>query len=119
MTAAAQRGTTTVAERAVRRIAERAATEALPMPPRAAAPAPRGAVSVRGRRAEVSLGVALPGPAPLAETVRGVQERVACRTRGSTGLDVAHTRVEVTALTPPASPGGTPRAAARSRPHVR
>ncbi|MFF8948236.1 DUF6286 domain-containing protein [Streptomyces sp. NPDC014940] len=108
MTAAARRGTTTVADRAVRRIAERAAGEALRGRP--GARTTKSAASVRGRRARVALGVALPYPAPLTETVRGVQEHVASRTRELTGLDVPTARVEVTALGP-ATAGGDPVAA--------
>ncbi|NEA68517.1 DUF6286 domain-containing protein [Streptomyces sp. SID12488] len=99
MTAAAQRGTTTVSERAVRRIAERATTEALP------ARTARASASVRGRRADVSLAVTLPypAPAPLADTVRDVQRHVVERTRELTGLDVPAARVSVTSLAPPTS----------------
>ncbi|MET8943351.1 DUF6286 domain-containing protein [Streptomyces sp. NPDC004542] len=103
MTAAAQRGTTTITDRAVRRISERAAGEVLAGS--AAARPARGTASVRGRRAEVSLDVTLPYPAPLAETVRGVQEHVAGRTRELTGLDVPGARVEVTAFTTAAAAG--------------
>lgn len=97
MTAAAQRGTTTVSERAVRRIAERAATEVLPGQVRAAG----AAASVRGTKAEVSLGVTLPFPAPLADSVRDVHRHVTERTRRLSGLDVSVARVAVTAFTPP------------------
>ncbi|WP_198655276.1 DUF6286 domain-containing protein [Streptomyces geranii] len=106
MTAAGQRGTTTVSERAVRRIAERAAVEALPGP--GGGRAPEASVSVRGSRAEVSLGVTLPYPAPLAETVSGLQKYVTGRTSRLTGLDVPYTRIGVTGLTPSASPGAIP-----------
>lgn len=102
MTTAAQRGTTTVSDKAVRRIAEQAATEALA--DRGATAAVRGIVKggadVRGRRADVAVDVALPYPAPLAETVRRLQKHVGSRTRQLTGLDVARPRVGVTALTP-------------------
>ncbi|MDH6608598.1 hypothetical protein M2164_004233 [Streptomyces sp. SAI-208] len=119
MTAAAQRGTTTVSERAVRRFAERAATEALPG--QQGARTAKAAVSVHGRRARVSLGVSLPYPAPLADTVRGLQRHVVARTRYLTGLDVPVAPVRVTSLAVPASahppvsgppdehPGRTPR----------
>ncbi|MFF7641846.1 DUF6286 domain-containing protein [Streptomyces canus] len=103
MTAAAQRGTTTVSERAVRRIAERAAAEALPG--RDGARSAKAAASVRGRRARVSLRVTLPYPAPLADTVRGLQRHVVARTRYLAGLDVPATPVRVTSLTPPSSAG--------------
>ncbi|MFI1487134.1 DUF6286 domain-containing protein [Streptomyces sp. NPDC020747] len=99
MTAAARRGTITVSERAVRRIAERATTEALPAP--GGARAAQAAASVRGRRAKVSLGVTLPYPAPLADTVRDVQRHVVERTRELTGLEVPTARVNVVALAPP------------------
>ncbi|WP_234444568.1 DUF6286 domain-containing Asp23/Gls24 family envelope stress response protein [Streptomyces sp. NRRL F-525] len=92
---AAQRGTTTVSERAVRRIAERATTEALP------GRAARATATVRGRKAEVSLGVTLPYPAPLADGARDVQRHVVERTRELTGLDVPTARVNVTALAAP------------------
>ena len=92
---AAQRGTTTVSERAVRRIAERATTEALPGRPAHAT------ATVRGRKAEVSLGVTLPYPAPLADGARDVQRHVVERTRELTGLDVPTARVNVTALAAP------------------
>ncbi|MDW4910869.1 DUF6286 domain-containing protein [Streptomyces sp. ADMS] len=101
MTAAARRGTTTVSERAVRRIAERATTEALPAG--GGARTVRTAASVRGGRADVSLAVTLPYPAPLADTVRGVQRHVVERTRELTGLDMPAPRVNVTALAPPKS----------------
>lgn len=94
-TSAARRGTTTVSERAVRRIAERATTEALP------GRASRATATVRGGRAEVSLGVTLPYPAPLAEGARDVQRHVLERTRELTGLDVPTARVGVTSLAPP------------------
>ncbi|MEV8542872.1 DUF6286 domain-containing protein [Streptomyces sp. NPDC051572] len=92
---AAQRGTTTVSERAVRRIAERATVEALP------GRTARAAATVRGGRAEVSLGVTLPYPAPLADGARDVQRHVVERTRELTGLDVPTARVSVTSLAPP------------------
>ncbi|WP_203729133.1 DUF6286 domain-containing Asp23/Gls24 family envelope stress response protein [Streptomyces sp. SID12501] len=101
MTAAAQRGTTTVSERAVRRIAERATTEVLPA--RGGARTARAAASVRGRRADVSLAVTLPYPAPLTDTVRDVQRHVVERTRELTGLDVPAARVSVISLAPPTS----------------
>lgn len=106
MTTAAQRGTTTVTGRAVRRIAERAASEALPGQVRTAG----AAASVRGTRAEVSLGVTLPYPAPLGDTVRQVQSHVTTRTRHLTGLDVRSARVDVTSLRPtgPLSPAPAP-----------
>ncbi|MGY1499551.1 DUF6286 domain-containing Asp23/Gls24 family envelope stress response protein [Streptomyces sp. QTS52] len=101
MTAAAQRGTTTVSERAVRRIAERATGEALSA--RVGARTARAEASVRGRRADVSLAVTLPYPAPLADTVRDVQRHVVERTRELTGLDVPPARVSVTSLAPQTS----------------
>lgn len=106
MTAAAQRGTTTVSERAVRRIAERAAAEALSGRDRGSA---SGAVaSVRGARAEVSLNLTLPYPTPLAGTVRSVHAQVTARTRHMTGLDVSVARLAVTSFLPtgfvPSSP---------------
>ncbi|MCL6675261.1 DUF6286 domain-containing Asp23/Gls24 family envelope stress response protein [Streptomyces panaciradicis] len=97
MTAAAERGTTTVSQRAVRRIAERAATEAR------AVRVVGSAASVRGTSAEVSLRLTLPYPAPLADTVRDVQSHVTERTRRLTGLDVPLTRIGVTSLTPSAT----------------
>ncbi|MFJ4694284.1 DUF6286 domain-containing Asp23/Gls24 family envelope stress response protein [Streptomyces sp. NPDC088766] len=109
MTAPEQRGVTVVSDRAVRRIARQAALEALP-PGRSGPPAPRVAVSVRGGRAELSLGVTLPCRAPLADTVRDVQEHATERTRLLTGLDVPLARVDVASLTPwtrvPPSPAG-------------
>ncbi|WP_329229443.1 hypothetical protein [Streptomyces canus] len=101
MTAAAQRGTTTDSERAVRRIAERAATEALPG--QDGTRTAKAAVSVRGCRAQVSLGVSLPYPAPPADTVRELQRHVVARTRYLTGLDVPTAPVDVTSLTAPSS----------------
>ncbi|MER7924273.1 DUF6286 domain-containing protein [Streptomyces sp. NPDC096057] len=94
--AASFRGTTTVSGRAVRRIAERATAEALP------GRTARASASVRGGRAEVSLGVTLPYPAPLAEGARNVQRHVVDRTRELTGLDVPTAHVDVTALAAPA-----------------
>ncbi|MCD7440783.1 DUF6286 domain-containing protein [Streptomyces lincolnensis] len=104
MTAAGRPGTTTVAERAVRKVAERAATEALP--DGAHGRPAKGAASVRGTRAQVSLGVTLPYPAPLAGTVRSVQQHVTGRTRQLTGLDVPTVGIEVTSLAPPRATGG-------------
>jgi uncharacterized alkaline shock family protein YloU len=93
--AASQRGTTAVSQRAVRRIAERATAEALP------GRAARATAAVRGRRAEVSLGVTLPYPSPLADAVLNIQRHVLDRTRELTGLDVPTARVNVTSLAPP------------------
>ncbi|WP_262059493.1 DUF6286 domain-containing Asp23/Gls24 family envelope stress response protein [Streptomyces sp. STR69] len=101
MTTAAQRGTTTVSDKAVRKIAERAAAEALAdRGATAVHGVAKGSAGVRGWRADVAVDVALPYPAPLAETVRSLQEHVGARTRQLTGLDVARPRVGVTALTP-------------------
>ncbi|MGW3085271.1 DUF6286 domain-containing Asp23/Gls24 family envelope stress response protein [Streptomyces sp. NPDC001108] len=102
MRAAAERGTTTVSERAVRRIAERAATEALPR--RGASRVTGVAASVRGGRAELSLEMTLPYPAPLAEAVQDVQRHVDARAAQLTGLDAVSTRVTVTSLAPPLAP---------------
>ncbi|WP_181387348.1 DUF6286 domain-containing protein [Streptomyces sp. Act143] len=96
MTTAAERGTTTVTDRAVRRIAERAAGETLTG--EAATRPAKAAASVHGGRAQVALDVALPYPAPLTETVRGLQEHVAFRTRELTGLDVPTAGIRVTSL---------------------
>ncbi|WEH12607.1 DUF6286 domain-containing protein [Streptomyces sp. VNUA24] len=105
MTAAARRGTTIVSERAVRTIAERAAGETLPRPGGTrSVPSARAAASVRGGRADLTLGVTLPYPVPLAETVGHVQRHVVERTRQLTGLDVPTARLTVTALTPASSP---------------
>ncbi|MGW3292238.1 DUF6286 domain-containing protein [Streptomyces sp. NPDC001002] len=97
MTTPALRGTTTVSDKAVRRIAERAAVEALPD---RGASAPKGAVSVHGRRADVALDVTVSYPQALPEAVRRVQEHVASRTGQLTGLDVTRPRIGVTALPP-------------------
>ncbi|MET8926051.1 DUF6286 domain-containing protein [Streptomyces sp. NPDC004623] len=90
-----QRGTTTVSEKAVRRIAGRAAAEALPG---RAVTATGVTAAVRGQRAEVSLDLALPYPAPVADSVGLVQEHVAARTRQLSGLDVPRAEVSVRAL---------------------
>ncbi|MET8715271.1 DUF6286 domain-containing protein [Streptomyces sp. NPDC004735] len=90
-----QRGTTTVSEKAVRRIAGRAAAEALPG---RAVTATGVTAAVRGQRAEVSLELALPYPAPVADSVGLVQEHVAARTRQLSGLDVPRAEVSVRAL---------------------
>ncbi|MEU5915136.1 DUF6286 domain-containing protein [Streptomyces sp. NPDC047141] len=95
MTEAAERGTTTITDRAVRKIAQRAAGEVLPP---SLAGAARGSARVRGRRAGVTLRVALPYPAPLSETARQVREHVADRTRELTGLDVPPPRLTVSRL---------------------
>ncbi|MFD8208812.1 DUF6286 domain-containing protein [Streptomyces sp. NPDC059695] len=95
MTAAADRGSTTIADKAVRKIAQRAAGEVLPP---SLAGAVRGSATVRGRRAGVALRVALPYPAPLSETARQVREHVADRTRELTGLDVPAPRLTVSRL---------------------
>ncbi|MFJ6542627.1 DUF6286 domain-containing protein [Streptomyces sp. NPDC091385] len=99
-------GTAAVSEQAVRRIAGRAATEAHPD----GTVRPTGtAATVRGRRTEIALDVALPYPEPLALLVRRIQDRVAARTAELTGLDVSRVRVGVTTLTPapsgPVPPG--------------
>ncbi|MFD6285455.1 DUF6286 domain-containing Asp23/Gls24 family envelope stress response protein [Streptomyces sp. NPDC060205] len=129
MTTADRRGTTTVSEKAVRRIAERAATEAVPGPAAgtgtesgtgpAAGPAAgagagtrarasKGSAAVHGRRADVSVDVTLPYPAPLPEAVRRLQDHVTARTHQLTGLDVTRARVGVTALVPGPAPASTP-----------
>ncbi|MER5949455.1 DUF6286 domain-containing Asp23/Gls24 family envelope stress response protein [Streptomyces sp. NPDC001904] len=104
MTTAAGRGTTVVSERAVRKIAERAAVEAVPAGARRGEDTAKGSATVRGRRADVALEVALPCQASLSDTVRRVQSHVADRTRELTGLHVDAPRVGVTALLP-ARPG--------------
>lgn len=100
MTAATQRGITTVSERAVRRITERATAEALPT--REAARTTRASAAVRGQQAEVSLGVTMPYPAPPADTVRDVRRHVMERTRELTGFEVPAARIGVTSLIPSA-----------------
>ncbi|MEU6840433.1 DUF6286 domain-containing protein [Streptomyces sp. NPDC046716] len=100
MTAPARRGTTVVSERAVRKIAERAAVEAAPTGSRPAKDTAKGSATVRGRRADVALEVALPCQASLSDTVRRVQSHVSDRTRELTGLHVGTPRVGVTALLP-------------------
>ncbi|MBM7440262.1 DUF6286 domain-containing Asp23/Gls24 family envelope stress response protein [Streptomyces sp. HB132] len=90
-----QRGTTTVSDKVVRKIAGRAVTEALPGRSVAAT---RVSAVVRGRRTDVSLGLTVPYPAPVARTVRRVQEHVTARTRELTGLDVTRTRVHARSL---------------------
>ncbi|MFE9680463.1 DUF6286 domain-containing Asp23/Gls24 family envelope stress response protein [Streptomyces sp. NPDC006285] len=105
MTAPGLRGTTTVSDRAVRRIAERAAAEAVPGPGTGTT---KGAAGVHGRRAEVSVDVTLPYPAPLPEAVRRVQRHVITRTGRLTGLDVTSARVDVTALVPAAAQSAPP-----------
>ncbi|WP_030813473.1 DUF6286 domain-containing Asp23/Gls24 family envelope stress response protein, partial [Streptomyces sp. NRRL F-2799] len=97
MTAPERRGTTTVSDRAVRRIAGRAVTEALPG---RTARATGSSAAVRGGRAEITVDVALPYPAPLTPTVRRLQDHVTARTGELTGLDVRPAGVGVTALTP-------------------
>ncbi|MFF3261022.1 DUF6286 domain-containing protein [Streptomyces sp. NPDC002932] len=101
MTTPGQRGTTTVADRAVRRIVERAADEATPGRTGRAA---RGSVAVHGPRAQVRLTVGLGYPAPLADTVRRVQDHVTERTRHLAGLDVRRAAVTVDTLTVRAAP---------------
>ncbi|MFJ9342280.1 DUF6286 domain-containing Asp23/Gls24 family envelope stress response protein [Streptomyces sp. NPDC101733] len=95
MTELAGRGSTTVADKVVRKIAEQAAAEALS----AGRTAASGSATVQGRRAEVTLRVALPYPAPLAKGARHVQEHVMDRTRHLTGLEVVRPRLAVTRLT--------------------
>ncbi|MHB9757295.1 DUF6286 domain-containing protein [Streptomyces sp. BYX5S] len=96
MTGAAERGTTVVSGRAVRRIAGRAAGEATATPVRTGS----GTATVRGRRADVGVKVALPFPAPLPETARLIEAHVTDRTRELTGLHVTPARVQVTELLP-------------------
>ncbi|MFE7071471.1 DUF6286 domain-containing Asp23/Gls24 family envelope stress response protein [Streptomyces sp. NPDC057620] len=128
MTTADRRGTTTVSEKAVRRIAERAATEAVPGPGTGTgtgtavtsagtgagtrARASKGSADVHGRRADVSVDVTLPYPAPLPEAVRRLQDHVTARTLELTGLDVTRARVGVTALIPAPVTESVPAAAA-------
>ncbi|MEV5134874.1 Asp23/Gls24 family envelope stress response protein, partial [Streptomyces sp. NPDC053705] len=78
-----------MSEKAVRRIAGRAAAEALPG---RAVTATGVTAAVRGQRAEVSLDLALPYPASVADSVGLVQEHVAARTRQLSGLDVPRRR---------------------------
>ncbi|MFD5257421.1 hypothetical protein ACFWM5_31920 [Streptomyces bobili] len=59
---------------------------------------------MRGGRAELSLAVALPYPAPLAATVQDDQRHVTERTGQLTGLDVGSTRLTVASLTVPRTP---------------
>lgn len=96
MTAAAERGTTVVSDRAVRRIAGRAAQEVTSGTARET----EGAASVRGGRADVGVKVALPFPAPLAETTRRLQAHVTDRTSELTGLRVGTAHVHITKLLP-------------------
>ena len=100
-TAAALRGTTTVADKAVSKIVERAADEALP---RRTAGRTSGSATVRGRRASVTLRLALPYPAPLSGTALHVQAHVTERTRELTGLSVAPVRLTVVRLQVPSGP---------------
>jgi hypothetical protein len=97
MTGAGLRGTLTVSDKAVRKIAERAATEAAASPGTGAM---KGSAGVNGRRADVSVDVTLPYPAPLPEAVRRLQQHVTARTHQLTGLDISTARVGVTALVP-------------------
>ncbi|WP_372351066.1 DUF6286 domain-containing Asp23/Gls24 family envelope stress response protein [Streptomyces sp. KL116D] len=96
MTAAGERGTTIVSDRAVRKIARRAAGEAEPI----LAGSAESSATVRGRRADVAVKVALPFPAPLPQTVRRIQAHVTHRTHELTGLHVGPTRVQVNGLLP-------------------
>ncbi|MCQ4206918.1 DUF6286 domain-containing protein [Streptomyces longispororuber] len=96
MTAAAERGTTTLSDRAVRKIARRAAGEAEPV----LAASAESSATVRGRRADVAVKLALPFPAPLPQTVQRVQDHVTRRTHELTGLHVGPTRVQVDGLLP-------------------
>ncbi|MER7764112.1 DUF6286 domain-containing protein [Streptomyces sp. NPDC097619] len=105
MTAPAGRGATVIADEVVRKIARQAATEALPT---GAPSVSAGSAAIHGRTAQVSLRVALPYPAPLAEDAHRLQRHVASRTAQLTGLDITSSRLVVTRLTA----GGTPPAAA-------
>ncbi|MER5438485.1 DUF6286 domain-containing Asp23/Gls24 family envelope stress response protein [Streptomyces sp. NPDC002790] len=96
MTEAAERGTTAVSDRVVRKIAGRAAGEATPGPVRGGA----ASATVRGRRADVGVKVAVPFPAPLPEAARLIQDHVTRRTQELTGLHVGPARVHVTGLLP-------------------
>ncbi|MFD7296449.1 DUF6286 domain-containing protein [Streptomyces sp. NPDC059897] len=96
MTEAAERGTTVVSDRAVRRIAGRAAGEVAP----AVGGSGTGSATVRGRRADVGVKVAVPFPAPLSEAARRIQDHVTRRTGELTGLRVGPARVHVTGLLP-------------------
>ncbi|MEB8337565.1 DUF6286 domain-containing protein [Streptomyces endophyticus] len=96
MTGAAERGKTAVSDRAVRKIAGRAAGEVASASVRTGA----GSASVRGRRADVGVKVALPFPAPLPEAARLIQDHVTSRTQELTGLHVSTAQVHVTGLLP-------------------
>lgn len=113
MIPAGRRGTTTISARAVARIAQQAATEK-----GGAVGAVRGAATVRGRRADVSVRLALPWPGELGHRARAVQRHVASRTGELTGLTVRVTRLGVVRLRrsedsavapPPDEEGGAPR----------
>ncbi|MFZ3566595.1 DUF6286 domain-containing Asp23/Gls24 family envelope stress response protein [Streptomyces sp. BH097] len=104
MTEAAERGTTVVSDRAVGKIAGRAAGEAAP----AAGRGGTGSASVRGRRADVGVKVAVPFPAPLPEAARTIQDHVTRRTSELTGLHIGTARVHVTGLLPAAAAGTAP-----------
>lgn len=99
MTEAAERGRTVVSDRAVRRIAGRAAGEATP----AVGGSGTGSATVRGRRADVAVKVAVPFPAPLPEAARRIQDHVTRRTSELTGLHIGAARVQVTGLLPVAA----------------
>ncbi len=98
MIPAASRGTTTISERAVAKIAQQAARER----EAGARGRVRGDARVRGRRAEVSVRLALPWPADLGAQAGVVQEHVRLRTGELTGLHIRSPRLRVTSL----SPGG-------------
>ncbi|MFJ9396595.1 DUF6286 domain-containing protein [Streptomyces californicus] len=93
MIPAGRRGTTTISARAVARIAQQAATEK-----GGAVGAVRGAATVRGGRADVSVRLALPWPGELSHRARAVQRHVASRTGELTGLTVRVARLGVVRL---------------------
>ncbi|SNX66590.1 hypothetical protein SAMN06272735_8481 [Streptomyces sp. TLI_55] len=109
MTAATQRGTTTVTDQAVRKIAERAADES------ATAQAPGTAASAHACRARANLDVSLPCPPPPAETVHSPHEHVADHTGELTGIDVTSARIRVTSLAPATGVGQEHRSAPADR----
>ncbi|MGW1776324.1 DUF6286 domain-containing Asp23/Gls24 family envelope stress response protein [Streptomyces sp. NPDC002104] len=96
---ARDRGTTTVAGRVVRKIAEQSARETLT--------ALGGRVSnttatVRGRSADVGVGVVLAYRGSASDTAQAVQDHVAARTSHLTGLHIQAPRIRVRELAAPA-----------------
>lgn len=92
-----ERGTTTVAGRVVRKVAEQAAREAVTG---TGGSVTRGAASVRGGSADVSVDIALAYRGTAALAAQAVRDHVAARTSHLTGLRLPAPRIMVREVSP-------------------